>query len=63
MDLDDLEHIVIIGYTLWKWKTDYDEKQKKRIKAKPTKRKTKKRFKKQQDGRSRNVLANILNPL
>ena len=46
MDLDDLEHIVIIGYTLWKWKTDYDEKQKKRIKAKPTKRKTKKRFKK-----------------
>ena len=46
MDLDDLEHIVIIGYTLWKWKTDYDEKQKKRIKAKPTKRKTKKRFRK-----------------
>ena len=46
MDLDDLEHIVIIGYTLWKWKTDYDEKQKKRIKAKPTKQKTKKRFKK-----------------
>ena len=46
MDLEDLEHIVIIGYTLWKWKTDYDEKQKKRIKAKPTKRKTKKRFKK-----------------
>ena len=46
MDLEDLEHIVIIGYTLWKWKTDYDEKQKKRIKAKPTKQKTKKRFKK-----------------
>lgn len=46
MDLEDLEHIVIIGYTLWKWKTDYDEKQKKRIKAKPVKQKTKKRFKK-----------------
>ena len=46
MDLEDLEHIVIIGYTLWKWKTDYDEKQKKRIKAKTTKQKTKKRFKK-----------------
>ena len=46
MDLEDLEHIVIIGYTIWKWKTDYDEKQKKRIKVKPVKQKTKKRFKK-----------------
>ena len=46
MDLEDLEHIVIIGHTLWKWTTDYDEKQKKRIKAKQVKQKTKKRFKK-----------------
>lgn len=46
MDLEDLEHIVIIGYTLWKWKTDYDEKQKKRIKVKPVKQTTKKRSKK-----------------
>ncbi len=49
MDLEDLEHIVIIGYTIWKWKTDYDEKQKKRIKVKPVKpvkQKTKKRSKK-----------------
>ena len=46
MDLEDLEHIVIIGYTIGKWKTEKNEKQKKRIKVKPVKQKTKKRSKK-----------------
>lgn len=46
MDLDDVKNIVIIGYTVWKWKTEYDEHQKKRRKGKPGKRKPKKRSKK-----------------
>lgn len=46
MDLDDVKNIVIIGYAAWKWKTEYDEHQKKRRKGKPSKRKPKKRSKK-----------------
>ena len=45
MDLDDVKNIVIIGYTAWKWKTEYDE-EKKRSKDKPAKQKSKKRSQK-----------------
>ena len=46
MDLDDVKNIVIIGYTAWKWKTEYDEHQKKRRKGKQSKQKPKRRSKK-----------------
>ncbi len=47
MDLEDVEAIVGIAYTLWKWNADYqDRKEKERIKAKPPKQKTKKRSRK-----------------
>ena len=46
MDLEDIKNLVIIGYTAWKWKTEYDEKQKKRSKGKAPQHKPKKRFRK-----------------
>ena len=46
MDLEAIKNLVIIGYTAWKWKTEYDEKQKKRSKGKASQHKPKKRFKK-----------------
>lgn len=47
MDMDDLRDLVIIGYTTWKWYTEYeDRKQKKRSKVKRRNRKTKKRSRK-----------------
>lgn len=45
MDLESIYYIVSIGYILWKWYMEYDENQKKRSIAKPTKQKTKKRSK------------------
>lgn len=43
MDLDDIKNILVIGYTAWKWFTEYNEDKKKRSKTKPVKQKSKKR--------------------
>ena len=45
MDLESVYYIVSIGYILWKWYMEYDEKQKKRSNGKPSKQRAKKRFK------------------
>ena len=44
MDLESVYYIVSISYILWKWYIEYGENQRKRPIGKPSKQRTKKRF-------------------
>ena len=46
IELDDIKNLVVIGYTLWKWRKEIAEKQKKRPQVKHRKRKPVKRSQK-----------------
>jgi hypothetical protein len=43
--LEDVKNIIIIAYAIWKWKKEYDEKQKERSGVHRRKRKPQKRSK------------------